>query len=132
MPKVKTPMAPGGTQRETKTPQIPLEEELKNRPMRPLVLDERIRLQQIFDDPVFRQAWSNAQAVKPSVVPIGLDTALGLQIGNNRLHQLQGWEMFKVALLRQTQEPRLPPPKITDTYPDSGTIEADAAEHLKK
>lgn len=132
MPKVKTPMAPGGTQREKTTPQIPLEEELKNRPMRPLVLDERIRLQQIFDDPVFRQAWSNAQAVKPSVVPMGLDSALGPQIGNNRLHQLQGWEMFKVALLRQTQEPRLPVPKITDTYPDSGTIEADAKKNLPK
>lgn len=109
-----------------------MEEELNNRPMRPLVLDERTRLQQIFDDKVFRQAWANAHAVRPSVIPMGLDSALGLQIGNNRLHQLQGWEMFKVALLRQTQEPRLPVPKITDTYPDSGTIEADAAKNVGK
>ncbi len=128
MKKSKKPERRGGSQSQ----QIPLEQELEIRPLRPLVLEERTRLQAIFSDPVFRQAWTNAQAQKPSVVPVGLDGALGPQIGNNRLHQLQGWEMMKVALLRQAQEPRARITPVTDNYPDAGTIEADVRSRISK
>lgn len=94
-------------------------------PVRPLVYEERIRLQQILNDPVFQKAWQNAQACRPSVVPLGLDTALGQQIGNNRLHQIQGWDMFRAALLRQILEPAPAKPKLSDNYPDAGTREAE-------
>lgn len=94
-------------------------------PVRPLVYEERLKLQQILNEPVFVQAWQNAQACRPSVMPLGLDTALGPQIGNNRLHQMQGWDMFRVAILKQVLDPVAARPKIADNYPDSGLREAE-------
>lgn len=124
-------MAVGGAPGEKKSPQSDSLEDFTGRPVVPLVFEQRLKLSAIFADPVFRQAWNNAMASRPALFPVGLGAEHGPQIGNNRLHQLQGWEMFKVALLREAQE-RLPPrPKIADTYPDSGTIEADAKKNLK-
>ncbi len=94
-------------------------------PGRPLLFEQRNRLQEIFDDPVFRQAWNNVQACKPTLFPVGLDTALGAQIGNNRLHQLQGWELFRTALLRQVIEPKPAPAKPSNNFPDAGTRDAE-------
>lgn len=109
---------------------IPLED-FQGEPIRPLVFEQRIRLSAIFNDPVFRQAWNNAMASRPNLFPQGLSAEHGQQVGNNRLHQLQGWEMFKAALLREATERKPVAPKITDTYPDSGTIEAEAKRNLK-
>lgn len=107
-------------------------EETETKPLVPLSMAQRARLVEILTDPVFKQAWNNALTYRPSVVPAGLDSALGPQIGNNRLHQLQGWEMFRVALLRQQLEPKLPAPRITqEQYPDSGTLEAEVKRRLE-
>lgn len=99
-------------------------------PIRPLSYEQRVHLSQIFADPVFKQAWQNAQAAKPNHFPLGLETALGAQIGNNRLHQQQGWELFRVALLRQVMDPPAAKPKVQDNYPDSGTREAELKARL--
>lgn len=105
--------------------------EVEVTPVIPLVFEERNRLREIFADPVFRKAWNNALACRPSSFPAGLDSALGPQIGNNRLHQLQGWEMFRLALLREQHERVPKTPFVSDNYPDSGTLEAEMKRKLE-
>ena len=83
----------------------------------PLLNDERVKLTALLDDPTFVRAWNNAEMFKPSAFPGGLDTALGSVIASNRLSQLQGWEMFKTALLRQVEDPKLAKTPLQETYP---------------
>jgi hypothetical protein len=73
-----------------------------------LTLEERQKLRQIIVDPVFTKALRNAHAKKPSTGPSGTGvsgtTEHSMLIANNRLHQLQGWEMFEAALFAQAEE----------------------------
>jgi hypothetical protein len=72
----------------------------------PLTLEERSELRKIIISPLFQKVIANAHTRKPSVVPKGTGT-LGSeyceQIATNRLHQLQGWEMFEAALFSQAE-----------------------------
>ncbi len=124
MPKKKLPVRKASVALEA-------DDVVENLSVRPLQLEERERLTAIFADPVFRKAWRNTQLCRPSVVPAGLDTALGAQIGNNRLHQMQGWEMFRTAFLRQAEERRVATPIPQANYPDAGTRDAELAAQLK-
>lgn len=131
MAKSQKPMGKGGTLAAPVASPLTTEE-VEYRPILPLTFEQRIELKTLFDKPVFRQAWNNAQAKKPSIVPRGLDTDLGPQIGNNRLHQIQGWELFRAALLQQLDAPRPIPPRPQDNFPDSGTIESDMSRRLQQ
>lgn len=111
---------------------LPEPSDILKRPIVPLVYEQRIRLQEIFNDPVFVQAWANTNLCKPSAIPAGLEGPLGVQIGNNRLHQIQGWELFRAALMRQAEEVIPTKPKPVDNFPDAGTIEADMQQRMKK
>ena len=84
-----------------------------------LALPERTRLLALLDDPVFQQAWANAQLSKPSCFSGGSNTALGTQMASDRLHQLQGWALFEAALLRQCEDPKLERKPLQETYPDA-------------
>jgi hypothetical protein len=86
---------------------------------RQLELPEREKLSKLLNDPVFIQAWKNAECKRPSAFPGKTDTELGGVIATNRLHQIQGWEMFKAALLIQLLDPKIKPTKLVESYPDS-------------
>lgn len=87
----------------------------------PLSHDERNWLVGMFNDPTFKKAWNNASLAKPSLFRADkqLEGVNGLQLASNRLHQLQGWEMFSVALLSQVNDPKPARAIIRDNYPDS-------------
>lgn len=77
-----------------------------------LTHEERIHLRGLLADPVFVKAWTNAKAREPSIYIQGtlgvakpLDGAQGMQIGNNRFHEMRGWKMFEVALTTQVNDP---------------------------
>jgi hypothetical protein len=74
----------------------------------PLSLDERKALRAILASDVFKKALQNAHAKKPGVHVEGTGvfkvTELSPMLANNRLHQLQGWEMFEAALFMQAEE----------------------------
>lgn len=94
----------------------------------PLVMDERDRLNAIFQDPAFRKAWRNLRAMKPSVFlanPSVLSGPSGLLMASNRLHEIRGWDMFIAALLSQGKEPVTKIRAPLEEYPDTGTIEAE-------
>lgn len=110
--------------RVAKIPVVAQPETAEVRLKSPLNSEERAKLRSLLDEPAFVKAWRNASLSKPHFFPQGLDTAQGLQIGNNRLHQLQGWELFRSALLRESMEPTIKPTPAKDNYPQSGTIEA--------
>lgn len=96
----------------------------------PLLMEERNRLNEIFRDPVFIKAWRNLRVYKPGAFPANASTLAGpsgLQIAANRLHQIQGWEMFVVALLNQAKEPVVKKNTPLQEYPNEGTIEAEMA-----
>lgn len=86
----------------------------------PLSIEERKKLKEIFEMPVFRKAFSNARLAKPTAFPPGLGTALGPQIALVQLCRIQGWELFEAATFLQTQDPKARPAKVEETYPDSG------------
>ncbi len=74
----------------------------------PLNLEERKALRSILLSDVFKKALQNAFAKKPSVHVQGtgvfkLDPNSSV-LANNRLHQIQGWEMFEAALFMQAEE----------------------------
>lgn len=86
----------------------------------PLSHDERVELRGIFNNPVYRKAFSNARLMKPSAFAgsESLNGALGGQIANNRLHQIQGWEAFEAALYLQTLDPKPKPEPLKENYAD--------------
>lgn len=96
----------------------------------PLLMEERNRLNEIFQDPAFVKAWRNLRTYKPGAFPANASTLAGpsgLQVASNRLHQIQGWEMFVAALLNQSKEPLVKKKPALEEYPDAGTIEAEMA-----
>lgn len=96
----------------------------------PIPYEERVHLLSLFNDPVFVKAWRNAQLSRPALFTASKDEAYFPQACAHRLHQLQGWEMFQVALLRQTDDPKPAQPKLTENFPDAGTLEADIKRNL--
>jgi len=87
----------------------------------PLDLKEREKLRGIISDPVFQKVIRNAHSKKPGVNPSGTGVAPTERcelIANNRLHQLQGWEMLEAAIFAQAEEtvPRAFVP-LKETYP---------------
>jgi hypothetical protein len=86
-------------------------------------VEERAALREFLNGPIWRKAISNARCERPPLMVKGLDTALGIQLGNNRLHELRGWAFCEAALVKQI----LPPPEkrkqITETFPDAGRID---------
>ena len=92
--------------------------------------EQRAELSRLFNHPLFQVAWNNAEMARPSLFPRGLNDQNGERLGNNTLHTLQGWEMHKIALLHQLDEPRPPTQRHEETFPEGGTIEADMARRL--
>jgi hypothetical protein len=85
--------------------------------------EERGELRNIFTSAIWKKAYSNAKLMSPHLFPQGMDTALGVQIGNNRLHQLQGWELLRMALIKQTMVPAAKRMPLQETYPDAGRFD---------
>jgi hypothetical protein len=81
-----------------------------------LTLEDRTALRTFFASAAFRKALHNARLSRPPVTAPGLDSALGGIVANNRLHQMQGWQMFEAALGRQVEDPKAPAPKAPDDY----------------
>ena len=127
MPKKKPPVKKASVALEA-------DDVVENLSVRPLLYEERERLKEIFADPVFRKAWRNVRLCHPSLFPSQqlLDSALGQQVGNNRLHEMRGWEMFRVAFLRQAEERKIAPAPVVANYPDAGLREAELAQTLPK
>lgn len=99
-----------------------------------LVMEERDKLSLILNDPVFKKAWRNAEVQRPSAFPSGHETLFEGQFGDNRaakqLARIQGWELHKAALLKQTIE-IVPKKKAnSEEYPPQGTLEADVKRSL--
>lgn len=100
----------------------------------PFTMEERDELSAILSKPVFVKAWRNAEAQRP---PVFLPTSeqIGRKGDNHAakaLCRLQGWELHKAALLRQTQEV-VPRTRVELTeYPSSGSLEAEVARNLPK
>lgn len=94
----------------------------------PLTLPERIRLREIINDPVFNKVIRNAHCKKPTTGPEGVGIHVktdSLLIANNRLHQLQGWEMFEAALFSQAEEKvQRTITSLVETYPSEGNYHA--------
>ncbi len=91
---------------------------------------QRAELYRIFHLPLFMLAWQNAEMARPSLFPRGLNDNNGEKLGNNTLHTLQGWEMHKIALMHQLDEPRPPVARLEESYPDAGTLEAEMAKRI--
>lgn len=85
----------------------------------PLSIEERTKLKEIFESPVFRKAFSNARLRKPTAFPPGISSALGGAVAQVQLSRIQGWELFEAALFLQTQDPKQRPQSVEETFPDS-------------
>lgn len=90
----------------------------------PLDLKERTRLIDLLNDPVMQKALGNVARHKPGVFFVGSgleanatkDTAMATLMANNRLHQIQGWELFEAALFAQADDPKPAREKPTETF----------------
>lgn len=89
----------------------------------PLTAPERKRFREIIQEPVFQRVIENAYAKKPSVAAQNTGCTNPSELAaNNRLHQLQGWEMLEAAIFAQAEEPIVKKTQyIEETYPDAGT-----------
>ena len=119
---------------------VPLAKELTEvRPVPPsyipLLMEDRDRLTAILNDPVFIKAWTNAELAKPSVFPASSDKfegEHGPQHAASQLHRIQGWELHRAALIRQAQEVKQRPKAPAESYPATGSLEAEVAARLPK
>lgn len=89
----------------------------------PLVMEERDRLTAIFTDPAFVKAWRNAKLLGPSMFRGNFNDANGALSASNRLHELRGFEAFRIALLGQAEEPKQKTAKPAENFSDAGTID---------
>lgn len=100
----------------------------------PLVMEERDELTAILNNPVFIKAWRNAELFRPSPFPHATEHFEG-EYGDNRaskqLARIQGWEMHKAALIKQTVEVAPKPRQLPDEYSDAGSMEAEMKRKLK-
>ena len=82
---------------------------------------ERQWFRKTYAEPTFQKILRNAWARKPNTHPIGTGVHLtdhnAQMVANNRLHQLQGWEMFEGALFSQLELRLIQrPAPIKETY----------------
>jgi hypothetical protein len=85
-----------------------------------LTPEEKGELRAFFAGPIWKKVLANARLSRPSLMPQGLDTALGPQIAINRLHELRGW-MFLESALAQPILASIPKRKqLVESYPDAG------------
>lgn len=96
----------------------------------PLVMEDREKLVSILNEPVFIKAWNNAEMMKPPVFPGGPDGPTADSREAKALARLQGWELHKAALIKQTLEvvPRKAIP--TEQFPAAGSLEAEVQQKL--
>ncbi len=108
--KLQTPVAPEA------------EENLLRAPIRPLSFEERSVLRLALKSTAFQQALRNIRNEKPSVFAPSLNDERGAQFANNRIHQIQGWEMFEVALGKQALDPQLIAPRPKENFMDESKL----------
>ena len=98
-------------------------------------MEERDELTALLNKPVFIKAWTNAELSKPSPFPTSSDKfegEHGPQHAANQLHRIQGWDLCRAALIRQTHEVKQKPKALTENYPASASLEAEVATSLPK
>lgn len=99
----------------------------------PLVMEEREELIKLLNNPVFLKAWNNAELEKPPVFPGGIvpDGPAADSRDAKALARIQGWELHKAALIKQTLE--IVPKKAipTEQFPATGSLEAEVQRNLK-
>ncbi len=95
-------------------------------PREALSLKEREEFRKFINSPLGIKLIKNAYCDKPSTnaVPGGVanwnEHSQAMSV--NRLHQLQGWEMFEAAFFRQAEERISKPTQaITEQYQEPGT-----------
>jgi hypothetical protein len=83
-------------------------------------MEERVELRELFNKPAYRKAFTNARLKKPSAFAGSepLNGEHGGIVANNRLHQIQGWEMFEAALALQALDPAPPKKPLEESYPN--------------
>ena len=72
----------------------------------PLTLEERVSFREFIASPLGRKVVRNTFSKRPGVVVKGVSTSAleqTAQATNNRLFQIQGWEMFEAALFSQAE-----------------------------
>lgn len=91
-------------------------------PPPPLTTEERQQLRAMFDSPVFRRALELARQSAPALFHQGGEFAgeHGVQNAANRLFQLQGWALFRAALLMQSADPSPKRSVPHESFPDAG------------
>ncbi len=94
------------------------EEEFLREPASPLSLEERQQLRAFFASPLWHKVWRNALTQAPSpTVPDGNPQFTSI-LATNRLHQIQGWNHFRNALLAQIEDKIPRPPRPPENYPN--------------
>lgn len=89
---------------------------------KPLDDAEREWLKSTIQHPIFQRVLDNVYAKKPPTNAPKTGCFQPDQLSaNNRLHQIQGWEMYEAALFSQA-EPinQVKQQHIPETYPDAG------------
>jgi hypothetical protein len=88
----------------------------------PLSPEERQWFKATLNHATFQRVLDNVYARRPSLAaPETGCVQPNALAANNRLHQLQGWELFEAALIIEAEEPKVKKPQVTETYPDAGT-----------
>ena len=85
-----------------------------------LLPEEKGELRAFFESRTWKKVLANVRSARPSLFPLGMDTALGPQIAINRLHQLQGWKLLEVALAQPILAPLPKRVQLVESYPDAG------------
>lgn len=101
----------------------------------PLQMEERDELAAILRNPVFIKAWMNVECSRPSAFPrmdAKFEGEHGAYHAASALYRIQGWELHKAALIRQSLEVAQKSAAPKDEYSDSGSLEAEVARSLAK
>lgn len=88
-----------------------------------LVMEERDRLTAIFTDPAFVKAWRNVKLLGPSMYRGNFSGEHGQLAASNRLHELRGFEAFRIALLGQAEEPKQRTARPMEDFGPGGSID---------
>ena len=122
----------------TKTPRLKaaLAPRMNDEPFIPdltqdLTPEEKGEFRAFTQGPIWKKIWARVCLEEPSLFPPGLDTALGPQIAINRLHQLQGWKLLKVALVKPIMAPLPKRKQLLESYPDAGRPDFERPTEMK-
>lgn len=86
-----------------------------------LSLEERAVLRAAFESTAFKKAWHNAKLQEPGCIILAdLGAPNGGTLALNRIHQMQGWKLFEVALTSQVNDPVPPRRQVEENYPEGG------------